>query len=145
MIAYSVKQIINRPISEVFPHVAHPLLHSAWMDVSNVEIRTPGDVRPGTVVHSDMKMRSRHVPSTWEVTELEPNARVAFHTTQAPMDWDGSFDLTSEGDATTRITASGQIRLRGWQRLLEPLMSGEVRRGEAAELARLKELLEGPG
>jgi hypothetical protein len=36
------------------------------------------------------------------------------------------------------------VGFKGWQRLLEPFMGGEVKRGEAAELGKLKALLEGP-
>ena len=43
------------------------------------------------------------------------------------------------------MRSTGQIRLRGIRRLFEPLMGGEVRRGEAAELSRLKAMLEGMG
>jgi hypothetical protein len=34
------------------------------------------------------------------------------------------------------------MSLRGWRRLLEPVIGGEIRNGEAKEAIRLKELLE---
>jgi hypothetical protein len=49
----------------------------------------------------------------------------------------------AEGTAT-RIIGSGRLMLKGWRRVMEPFMGGEVRRGEAAELRRLKDLLERP-
>jgi len=44
--------------------------------------------------------------------------------------------------AGTRLTYAGEMSLRGWRRLLEPVMGGEIRDGEAKEAIRLKELLE---
>jgi hypothetical protein len=38
----------------------------------------------------------------------------------------------------------GRLGLKGWQRVLEPFMRGDVQRGEAAELRRLNDLLERP-
>jgi hypothetical protein len=60
------------------------------------------------------------------------------------MNWDGSYEVAAAGDGATRVIGLGQVGLKGWQRLLEPFMKGEIQRGEAAELGHLKELLEGP-
>lgn len=61
---------------------------------------------------------------------------------QGPMTWLGEFRLHAKGSASTTVTAQGEIHLRGLWRLAEPLLAGEVRRGEAAELERLKRILE---
>jgi hypothetical protein len=60
------------------------------------------------------------------------------------MRWDGSYAVAPAGDGSTRVIGLGQVGLKGWQRLLEPFMGGEIKRGEAAELGKLKALLEGP-
>lgn len=60
------------------------------------------------------------------------------------MGWDGSYSVAHAGDGATRVIGLGQVGLKGWQQLLEPFMGSEIRRGEAAELGKLKALLEGP-
>lgn len=60
------------------------------------------------------------------------------------MRWDGVFSVEPEGTGTL-VRSSGHIRLRGIRRLMEPLMRGEAARSEAAELSRLKALLEAAG
>ncbi len=40
------------------------------------------------------------------------------------------------------IRYAGEIELRGWRPLLEPVIAGEVRRGEAEEAIRSKALRE---
>lgn len=142
MINYRTEQTINRPVADVFPYVADPTLYPRWMPVSEVRVATPGDTRVGATAQMQMKMGARSAAFTWEVTEYESNARIGFRTTEGPMGWEGTFTLQPIGEGATRIVGSGSIRPKGWQRLMAPFMRGEVQRGEAAELARLKELLE---
>ena len=142
MITYRVEETIDRPVPDVFPYVADPTLYPRWMPVSDVRMATPGDTRVGATARMQMKVGARSAPFTSEVTEYESNAKIGFRTTEGPMDWEGTFTLQPIGDGATRIVGLGSIRLKGWQRLMEPFIRGEVRRGEAAELARLKDLLE---
>ena len=61
--------------------------------------------------------------------------------THPKFDWLATTDLEADGTGT-RMTYAGEIRFKGVQRLLEPLIRGEVSRGEAKEAERLKALLE---
>ena len=142
MINYRSEQTINRPVADVFPYVADPTLYPRWMPVSEVQEANPGDMRVGATVQMKMKMGQRPAPFTYEITEYEPNVRIGFRTTKGPAGWEATFTLEPTGEGATRIVGSGSIRLKGWQRLMAPFMRGEVQRGEAAELAGLKVLLE---
>jgi len=144
MISYRVEETIKRPVHEVFPYLADPTLHPEWMPVSDVQVTTAGETRVGSTVREMMKAGSRMAPFTWEVTEYQADVRLAFRTIEGPMNWEGSFRVEPVDGATTRVIGSGKLGLKGWQRLLEPFMGGEVRRGEAAELRKLKDLLERP-
>ncbi len=79
-----------------------------------------------------------------ELTELEPDRRIVFQITHTTLDWKAVSTLEPAGTGT-RLTYAGEIRLRGWRRLLEPLVAREAARGEAGEALRLKALLEAPG
>ena len=59
-----------------------------------------------------MTMRSRSVPFDWEVITLKPNHQLALRSTEAPMDWEGTFRVEPIGQAATRVLNSGRIRLR---------------------------------
>lgn len=144
MISHRIEATINRPIHEVFPYLADPTLHPTWSPVSDVEVAPPGEMRVGTTVREMMKVGSKLAPFSWEVTEYSPGTSFAFHTIEGPMRWDGSYAVAPVGDGATRIIGLGQVGLMGWQRLLEPFMGREIRRGEAAELGKLKALLEAP-
>ena len=144
MIKYRIEETINRPVQEVFPYLADPTLHPKWSPVSEVEVAPPGEIRVGTTVREMMKMGSKMAPFSWQVTEYNPGSSFSFHSVEGPMRWDGSYAVEPAGDGATRVIGLGQVGLKGWQRLLEPFMGGEIRRGEAAELGKLKALLEGP-
>ena len=144
MISYRIEETINRPVHEVFPYVAEPTLYAQWMPVSDVQVASPGEVRVGSTARAMMKVGSRLAPFTWEVIEYQADVSLAFRTIEGPMNWDGSYEVAPLGDGATRIIGLGRVGLKGWQRLLEPFMGGEIRRGEAAELRRLKVLLEQP-
>ena len=144
MIKYRIEETINRPVDEVFPYLADPTLHPQWSPVSDVQVAPPGQMRVGTTVREMMKIGSKMAPFSWEVTEYSPGASFAFHTIEGPMRWDGSYAVSPAGDGATRVIGLGQVGLKGWQRLLEPFMGGEIQRGEAAELGKLKALLESP-
>jgi hypothetical protein len=107
-----------------------------------VELGTPGEVRVGFRVREKMKVGSRMAPFTFEVARYMPDASLTFATIDGPVNWEGTYEVESLGETATRIISSGRVSLKGWQRLLEPFMHGEVRRGEAAELRKLKDLLE---
>jgi uncharacterized protein YndB with AHSA1/START domain len=142
MITYRIEETINRPVGEVFRYVADPKLYAEWMPVSEVQVTTPGEVRVGSTARAMMKMGSRMAPFTWKITEYTANASLTFGTIEGPVNWDGTFEVSPAPGAATRIISSGRVGLKGWQRLLEPFMAGEIRRGEGAELRRLKDLLE---
>lgn len=143
MIKYRIEETINRPVQEVFPYLADPTLHPKWSPVSDVEVTPTGEMRVGTTVHEKMKVGSKMAPFSWEVTEYSPGTSFTFHAIEGPVSWDGSYSVAPAGDGATRVIGLGQVGLKGWQRLLEPFMGGEIRRGEAAELGKLKALLEG--
>ena len=57
---------------------------------------------------------------------------------------DMRLELDPLGPRRTRARWSGAMRMTGLWRLLEPMMARELRAGEAAELRRMKGVLEGP-
>jgi hypothetical protein len=144
MIRYRIEATINRPVQDVFPYLADPTLHLQWSPVSDVQVAPPGETRVGTTVREMMKVGSRMAPFSWEVTQYEPGASFAFRTIEGPMRWDGSYAVAPIGDNATQVIGLGSVALKGWQRLLEPIFRREIQRGEAAELGKLKALLERP-
>lgn len=81
-------------------------------------------------------------PLKMEIVELEPDRRVAFQVSHPALDWRSVTTLREDGSGT-RVTYAGEMSLRGWRRILESMMGGEISKGEAAEIRKLKAVLEG--
>jgi len=139
MISYEVSETIQAGPAEVFRYLSDVGLYAKWMNVESAEVVTPEIQGRG----QRWRAKTREGMFLGENWEYEENRIVGYRTIEGPFDWTGGFRLDPTGSGATRITSYGQIKLRGLQNLLAPLMAGKVRRGEAAELKTLKGLIEG--
>ena len=91
-----------------------------------------------------MKFGPFHWDVEFEVAEAERGRRIVWRALRgAPFRVDVELDLESTGPSSTRATYRSALQLRGLWRLLAPIVALEGRAGQARELQRLKELLEG--
>jgi len=139
MITYTVQITIDRPAAEIFPSLADIAHFPNWMGGSTTQATSDGPMRVGY----RYRYKTDEGDFEMEVTDLEPGRSVSTRTLSGPFDWEGTFRVTDDGDAASRVVSSGRIGLGRIKRLAEPFMGGEVRRREQAELARLKVLVEG--
>ena len=143
MPGYRTSTVIARPVADVFAYLTNVSAWSEWMNVENVHALDEGPPRVGLRAEGQMGEGQRTDTFGVEITRLEPGHVIGFRTTSGPIDWSGKWEVRAIDDRRTEVTSVGEMRLKGLRRLLEPLMAGEVRKGEAAELARLRGLLEG--
>ena len=141
MIHYSTVVTIARPAHAVYEALLDPELYPRWTDMVDVSFDGPGTPRVGT--RGRFRLAKGPIKGTleMELTELEEDRRVVFHVTHRSLDWKAVSTLEPAGTGT-QLTYAGDLRLRGWRRLLEPLIAREVRSSEAAEALRLKGVLE---
>ncbi len=141
MIHYSSEVTIARPPHAVYEALLDPGLYPKWTDMVDVSFDGADTPRVGT--RGRFRLAKGPIKGTleMEVTELDPDRRVVFRVTHPSLDWTAVSTLAAAGSGT-RLTYAGELRMRGWRRLLEPLAGREVRNGEAAEAVRLKALLE---
>lgn len=142
MIRYSSEVTINRPPSVVFQALLDPNLYAQWTPMADVTFEDAGPPGVGTRGRFRMTEGPFKGPLKMEIVELEPDRRVAFQVSHPALDWRSVTTLREDGSGT-RVTYAGEMSLRGWRRILEPIMGGEVSKGEAAEIRKLKALLEG--
>lgn len=141
MIRYSSVLTIARPPHEVFEALLDPGRYGQWTDMVDMSFDSPD--RPHVGTRGQFRLAKGPIKGMLdlELTKLEPDRRVDFRITHPSLDWNSVSALEPAGTGT-QLTYAGEIRLRGWRRLLEPFVAGEVSRGEAAEAQRLKEILE---
>ena len=142
MIRYSSDVIIDRPPSAVFDALLDPALYAKWTPMVDVAFEDAGPARVG--MRGTFRMAEGPIKGRldMELVDLEPDRRVTFRVTHPSLVWLATTSLRPEGPGT-RVTYAGEMSFLGWRRLLEPLMGGEVSRGEATEIRRFKALLEG--
>lgn len=142
MIKFQAETTINRPIDEVFRYTADPHKQQEWTDMGTATMLSQGPIGQGTRYSTRFK-KGPIKEMIFEVTAYVPNRTLGYRGTGGPVSsWVGDMRFEPAGPSSTRVMSQGEIQLRGLWKLLEPLMSGEVRRGEAAELVKLKEILE---
>jgi len=132
---------INRPLDEVFSFVADGRNAKLWrpgvLDVDHVSGAGQG-ARYSQGVRGPA---GRRIAADYEVTEYEPNQKIAFRATAGPVRPTGSFTFESMGTGTI-LTFALDVQLGGLQKLL---MGGAVQstmNAEMGALDNLKELLE---
>lgn len=141
MIRYEAHITVMGPPQEVFASVADFRTWSGWTDM--IDITPDGDGRlhvgdGGTFALAKGPFRGK---LRYETIELEPGRRVVYRITHRALDWRADLSVrASEGGA--EVTNAGSVRLKGLWRLLQPLVGRELAATEAAELERLKSMLE---
>jgi uncharacterized protein YndB with AHSA1/START domain len=144
MIRYESSITIDRPPDRTFEFLLDPAHHRDWMtDVTELETLTDGPPGVGSRFRYGIQKGSKHWTLTMRIGDYRPGELVRYQTEPGgPFDWDATFRLEPAADGATRVISFGEMRLKGLMRLIEPLMAGEVRAGEAGELVALKRSLE---
>ena len=145
MITFRDEIAINRAPGDVFEYVADIPNSTAWQEATEEAVQTSeGPLGVG----STFQVKTKILP-IWSatisgrVTEHETPNKIVFETGErSPFSATGSYSFEPiEGG--TRVTFDGTLRMRGWLKLIEPLVSTSFRKQSAAELRKLKEVLEG--
>lgn len=143
MIRYDNTIAIARPPAEVFDLIVDVPRAYEWTDMTDGRWISDPPIEVGARAEAKLTLGPVRPVIRWDVTRLEPPRVVSFRTPPGgPLDWDATYVL-EEADGGTRVHATGEVKPRGWLRLLTPLIRMELPKGEARELARLKGLLEG--
>jgi uncharacterized protein YndB with AHSA1/START domain len=141
MIRYSSEVTIDRSPGEVLDALLDPKLYSQWTNMVDVRFDDMTAMRVGTTGSFRLATGEIKGPLQMTVTEIDRDRRLVVEVTHPNLDWTSVSTLVPEGRGT-RLTYAGEISLKGWRRVLEPVMAREVTAGEAKEAERLKALLE---
>ncbi len=140
MITYASAVDVSRPAEEAFAAVLDISRWDEWTEMQDIRHEGSGPPVLGSTGTFSLPGPFKG-PIRYELTALEPDRRVEYRITHRAFDWHAVIDVDPRPDGS-RLTSSGEYRLRGWWRILQPIVAREVRRGEAAELEKLKAILE---
>ena len=134
---------IRRPRDEVSAFAADPSNATAWYkNIKAVEWDTPPPVVVGSRVRFRAQFLGRTLEYTYEVRELEPGRRFVMATAQGPFPMETTYTWEDEPDGTTKMTLRNQGEPSGFAAVTAPVMTRAMHKANAADLRRLKALLE---
>jgi uncharacterized protein YndB with AHSA1/START domain len=143
MIQFETSTQISQPRGIVFEFLTDLDNLPKWQSgVVQSRRLSQGLVRPGFQFEETAKVGPWRLHTVCTVTDIKPNERFAFEAkSDGPLDYDGRFELQPVAGGT-RVTLSGDARLKGLWRLLQPLLAADLRKETRSELATIKQLLE---
>jgi Polyketide cyclase / dehydrase and lipid transport len=125
MIAVDWEVGIARPAEEVFLFVAD--LHNEPHfnpDASNVVQRGDGPVGLGTVVEEDFRRVGHYVTT---IAVYEQPTQLVFDARNPRTDARVRFRFAPDGASATTVSCRVELTMKGFMRLLEPLMAPVIR------------------
>jgi hypothetical protein len=135
---------IARPLAEVAAFAANPENAPAWYEnIASVEWKSPAPLSIGSRIAFVAHFLGRRLAYTYEVVELDPEAKLVMRTSQGPFPMETTYTWQALGQAATRMTLRNRGEPSGFSKLLGPIMESAMRRANRKDLARLKQLLEG--
>ena len=132
---------IRRPPGEVFAFLVDPANIPRWnYAIDSARQVSPGPLGVGTRIQ---QTRSDPRPTTEElvITELAPDRRMVLEGDLGPLSGTLSYQIEAVPEGT-RLTNIADLSGRGPLRLLAPLAANRVRDAVAANLDKLRDLLE---
>ena len=137
-----VRVRIDRAVEDVYAYATSVDTMPEWRgDVSEAEQLTDGPIGVGTRIRAGGKVLGRPIGIVVEVTELEPGARFGYRPVSGPLRTHNVYTFEPHAGGTL-VTLTDDIKLNGLFGLLAPLMARMARRQYAANLGRLKAVLE---
>ena len=141
----TVTTVIERPVTEVYEHLARLANHEAFTDHMLVDWKLSGPAAGvGAIADVTSTVGARKEPARFEVIEAEPPTRILERSTAAKgrRTGTGEFTLAEEGAGRTRVTFTFTlVSAPPFERLLLPLMAGRLRRLNQTSMDRLAEQL----
>lgn len=137
--------LIDRPRGEVAALATDPVNDTRWIGgVERVRRLDEGPIGVGSQVERSARFLGRRLDYVNEVVELEPGSRLRMRSVRGPVPMDITYVFADAGPGTrAAIRVRGEAR--GAFRMAGPLLGPMVRRSVAADLRRLKALVEGHG
>jgi uncharacterized membrane protein len=136
--------VIDRPCSQVASYVREPDNAPRWyVNIRSVEWETEPPLRMGSKIAFVAHFLGRRLAYTYEIVELDSNARLVMRTAQGPFPMETTYTWETAGDGRTRMTLRNRGEPSGFSILLAPLVAAAMRRANRKDLATLKAILEG--
>jgi Polyketide cyclase / dehydrase and lipid transport len=130
---------IDRPPADVFSFVADLRNFPIWranLASSRVVSDSPTDV--GATCDEEIQVGPRKIPATCRITSFSAGREFLFQAISQGLVYDGHLLVEPHGSGC-RLTLSGEVRLSGFMRLMQPVLSRRMRQGVRTEVAAIRD------
>ena len=134
---------IRMPRAEVAAFAMDPDNAIRWYrNIKQVEWKTPRPLQVGSKLAFVAQFLGRTISYTYEVKEMTPGERFVMATSEGPFAMETTYSWTDTASEGTRMMLRNRGRPSGFGKVAAPVMANAMRRANAKDLARLKEILE---
>jgi uncharacterized protein YndB with AHSA1/START domain len=135
--------VIRRPVREVAAYATNPENAPRWyVNIKSMEWKTPPPVRLGSRMAFIAHFLGKRMSYTYEVADYVPDARLVMRTAEGPFPMETTYTFERAAEGGTRMTLRNCGAPSGFSKLLGLVMVPAMRRANAKDLAKLKEVLE---
>ena len=135
--------VIDRPRAVVAAFAREPDNVPKWyVNIESAEWKTEPPLSVGSRIAFVARFLGRRLAYTYEIVELDPEARLVMRTSEGPFPMETTYTWTDEPGGGTRMTLRNRGESAGFGKLMAPFMRGAMRRATAKDLAKLKAILE---
>ena len=134
---------IDRPVDVVAAYAGDPTNAPEWyVNIRSVEWQTPPPLAIGSRLEFVAHFLGRRLAYMYEIVDLEPRALLVMRTAEGPFPMETTYTWTAIDQRRTQMTLRNRGEPSGFSSLAAPVMARAMRRANAQDLARLKNLLE---
>ena len=134
--------VINRPAHDVFVYMTDVDKETEWQgELLEAKQTSNGPLSVGATVREVRNFMNSRMEVVFEITELDPDRKMAFKSISAPFPMNGWYRLEPV-EGGTNVTFFIEGELTGIFRMTEPIVAQTAKRQINADLGRLKALLE---
>ena len=142
MIKVESSVVINKPLAEVFAFATNSDNSTKWQGgVEEVIAEGPPNV-VGSKYTEVRKFMGQEMKSTMELTAFVPNAKWASKVIKGPVPFEVTATYEAAGSAT-KMTTLVEGEPKGFFKIAEGMLEGQLKKSLQEDGERLKKLLEG--
>jgi uncharacterized protein YndB with AHSA1/START domain len=142
MIKVSSSVVINKPVADVFAYTTDPNTAAKWQGgVDAVIPEGPQDV-VGSKYTEVRKFMGQDMKSTLQISVYEKNAKWGAKVLSGPVPYEVIQTFVADGGGT-RLTTDVQGEPKGFFKVAEGALRGQLQKSLDEDGQRLKKLLEG--
>lgn len=141
MIKVERSVVINKPVEEVFGFVSAEDNYTKWQAGVEQVIENGPRNTVGSQFTEVRKFMGQEMRTTLELTEFVPNAKWAAKVVKGPVPYEVTMTFTGV-DGGTQVTTYVEGEPKGFFKLAEGMVAGQLEKSLEEDGLKLKQLLE---